>query len=24
MCIEFWLDLANVYKVLLRTTALPR
>ena len=24
MCIEFWLDLANVYKVLLPTTALPR
>ena len=24
MCIKFWLDLANVYKVLLPTTALPR
>jgi hypothetical protein len=23
MCMKFWLDLANVYKVLLRTTALP-
>jgi hypothetical protein len=24
MCMKFWLDLANVYKVLLLTTALPR
>ena len=24
MCMKFWLDLANVYEVLLLTTALPR
>ena len=24
MCMKFWLDLANVYEVLLAATALPR